>query len=313
MINPRAAELWNSCLSPSDRVLVLGGSGWFGRTARVMTNLSSENVMSVASHKRHIHINSFSYPVTDYNFDAIRAFAPTVVLDFWFPTREKIETRGDAQYQEEVLAIINLTTKIAALPSVCRVVSISSGASTSRDKNQESGGRYAAYGNLKVRSENALYEASEEHGFRLAIARVYSVSGALVTRPQSYAFSDLAIQAITGRITIHAKARVLRRFVAVEDVLSVALSNLQNESKFLSSGGEVIEIGDLVAIFSEVLGAEISVKREGYPSVGPDDKYYSEDKTWETAVEAANFVPLDLRGQAKNVIDFFSDSRNLRS
>jgi hypothetical protein len=33
MMNLRAAELWNSCLGPSDKVLILGGSGWFGQTA----------------------------------------------------------------------------------------------------------------------------------------------------------------------------------------------------------------------------------------------------------------------------------------
>jgi nucleoside-diphosphate-sugar epimerase len=312
MMNLRAAELWNSCLGPSDKVLILGGSGWFGQTARLMTNLSPDRVMSVASRKRQIEIDTFSYPVNDYDFEAIDAFAPTVVLDLWFLTREKIETRGEAQYVEDVHAIIDRTAQVVALPSVSRVVSVSSGASVAWAKNQESEGRYAAYGAVKVRSENVLTEASQAHGFRLAIARVYSVSGALVTRPQSYAFSDLAIQALSGKMTIRAKTRVLRRFVAVEDVLAVALANLQNGSNSFSSGGEVIEIGDLAAVFAEVLGREISVTREGYPTVGPDDNYYSEDETWESSVEVARFLPLDLRDQAKNVLDFFSALRNPR-
>ena len=312
MMNLRAVELWNSCLGPTDKVLILGGSGWFGRTARLMTDVSAERVMSVASHKRLIDVNNFSYPVTNYDFAAIEAFAPTVVLDLWFLTREKIETRGDADYLSDVHAIIERTAQVVALPTVSRVVSVSSGASVAAEKNQESGGRFSAYGAMKVLSESVLTDASEATGFRLAIARVYSVSGALVTRPQSYAFSELALQALSGEMTIHSKTRVRRRFVAVEDVLAVALSNLASDSNSFSSGGELIEIGDLATVFSEILGRKISLVREGYPATGADDNYYSEDKTWESSIEAARFVPLNLREQAKNVLDFFSALREPR-
>lgn len=306
MINLRAAELWNSCLDASDKVLILGGSGWFGRTAHLMTDLPRERVLSIASRERNVNIKDISYSVVPYDFAAIEAFAPTVVLDFWFLTREKIDTHGEAEYFENVHSMIDRTRKVVALPSVSRVVSVSSGAAVSADKNEESGGRFVAYGALKRRSEEVLAQAAVEQGFRLAVARVYSVSGALVTRPKSYAFSNLALQALSGKIRIEARTPVRRKFVAVEDVLAVALSNLANGSNSFSSGGEEIEIGDLAGLFSEVLSREIPIERERYPAEGHHDNYYSEDKTWESSVKAANFAPLNLREQAINVLDFFS-------
>ena len=306
MINVGAVELWNSCFADSDRLLILGGSGWFGRTAHMMTKLPRDRIMSIGSHERKIDIEGLSYSVTDYDFAAIAAFAPTVVLDFWFLTREKIETHGEAAYCANIQNMIDRTSDVVALPSVSRVVSVSSGASVSVDKNQESGGRASAYGVLKSRSEQVLTKAAATLGFKLAIARVYSVSGALVTRPQNYAFSNLALQALSGEIVIEARTPVRRRFVAVEDVLAVALSNLASTSNSFSSGGEKIEIGDLAGLFGEILGRDISIKREGYPSQGHQDNYFSDDKTWGSSVEAAGFVPLTLREQAENVLDFFS-------
>ena len=76
-------------LAADDRLLVLGGGGWFGRTLLHLVG-SSVPVHATASSTRR--------GLETWDLARIRDFAPTVVANFAFLTRERISVEGTQEF-----------------------------------------------------------------------------------------------------------------------------------------------------------------------------------------------------------------------
>lgn len=301
-VNSDAVRLWLNCITPNDRLLILGGSGWFGRTAVFMSRGLGVDIHLVGSGAREFTIGERASRIHSFNFEEIRSFKPTVVIDTWFPTREKITKLGLSHYRKQCLSLIERSARVFRLASVERIVSLSSGAAIESAKNLEGAGRLADYGKLKKESEESVLSIASASGIALTVARVYSVSGSFVRRPRDYLFSDLALQSLRGSIHLEATRPVFRRYAAVEDVLALSLASAAAGGRVISTGGDLVESKELAEVFCRLVERQCVISRNALdPELFPD-RYHSDNTDWNRMCETASLRPLDLVNQAQNVL-----------
>ena len=132
------------------------------------------------------------------------------------------------------------------------------------------------------------------------VARPYSLSGTLVSRPRRYAFSDLVLQAREGAVHVKAGHEVWRRYVGVDDFFAVCLGVGALRSGTVSSAGELVEFGTLADRVNDVLGTGATVTRAERTGAAADD-YYTRDSTWDAACGSLAYNPADLDEQIRTV------------
>jgi nucleoside-diphosphate-sugar epimerase len=183
------------------------------------------------------------------------------------------------------------------LPSVTRVVTVSSGAAVYPIDALAGTLEGNPYGYLKRRAEEGLASAAGDRGIAAVVARAWSVSGAFVQKPRSYAFSDMILQAVNGAIHVSAVTPVYRRYVSVEDLLAVALASASEPGfREVSSGGELLEMGQLASAVASVVNPRAKVTRAD-SSGGAPNLYYPDPASWDASCIAAQFsaAPLPLQ------------------
>ena len=292
-IRPAAKELLHSLLASDDRILILGATGWFGRTALFMLDgFPQSSILPIASAHRQVDCGARLYEIEEWSEQRVRAFRPTIILNFAFLTREKWEMLGDAQYRLANSALTGRLLWAAQLPSVRLALTVSSGAAFSETADGN------AYGEMK-RAEEHQFEALAGDGKSLVIARAWSVSGPLVQRAHDYLFSDLILQARSGTIRVTAECEVWRRYTSVDDYLAVCIGmGLSGWSGTIDSGGEQVEAAALAQIVSQSVGGS-TVARSSIDPLMPSNIYMSDNQSWVEAIEALGFEPAGLAEQVE--------------
>jgi nucleoside-diphosphate-sugar epimerase len=297
LLHAGGRDLWSRSLDADDRVLVLGASGWFGRTAVALLAGVRCPTLLIASARKQIAVGGVQALCEPWDERAVRTFAPTVVLDFAFLTRDVVASMPLAGY---VAANEALTAKLlaaASLPTVRRVLTVSSGAAVYPDDALLHPMDANPYGWLKRRAEDALAELAGSRSLSAVVARAWSVSGAFVQKPASYALSDMITQATRGAIHIRATRPVYRRYVSVEDLLAVALASATAPgARVIDSGGPLLEMSELAAVVASVVNPSATITRADTDD-GEPDTYYAAIDSWESACRASSFVPNDIEGQ----------------
>jgi nucleoside-diphosphate-sugar epimerase len=271
--------LTSSPLSPDDRLLVLGGGGWFGQTMLHLIG-SSLPVYSTASSARP--------GLVTWDLAHIRDFAPTVVANFAFLTRERIAVDGVEEFTRINRLLTDQFLQTLEMPHVHTAMTVSSGAAvTEPDK---------PYGRLKLAEEEAAL-ACASTSLAVVVARAYAVSGPFVRRPRHYAFSDMILQAAEGQIVIKAERPTFRRYASVSDLLNVCLRSARlGITGVIESGGELVEMADLAARVVSRVNPRATVERGDMVSTEPS-VYASDDSMWSSACAGLNFTPMDLDAQ----------------
>lgn len=293
LLNPSAQILWNSCLSSDDRVLITGASGWFGQTAaRMMINSHAEALL-LASSSREIKSLENTLYVNSFDYSLIKNFQPTVVIDCAFITRERIDEFGLEAYITANEELQKHLVSVVSMPSVERYVSFSSGAAIHPVDASNENIEQNPYGFLKRKAEIELQLLSSDLNTNGVIARAWSVSGGLVTKPTSFALSDFIAQAHRGELLIRASKPVYRRYGSVEDLLALALYKTR-ESTFsiLNSEGTLVEMGELARKVVEEVNPSALITRVK-PTADKEDLYYASSHEWE---ELEQQLPFSARG-----------------
>jgi nucleoside-diphosphate-sugar epimerase len=293
LIRPAAKQLLHSSLASDARILILGATGWFGRTALLMLDgFPDSSILPIASAQRQVDCGGRRFEIEEWSEQRVRAFKPTIILNFAFLTREKWELLGDAQYRQANRLLTERLLWAVQLPSVRLALTVSSGAALgdAADGN--------AYGEMK-RAEEHQFEALAGGGRSLVIARAWSVSGPLVQRPRDYLFSDLILQARTGTIRITSECEVWRRYTSVDDYLAVCIARgLSGWSGTVDSGGVPVEAAALAQIVSQCVGGG-TVLRSSIDSLAPPNTYMSDNQSWAKATESLGFEPAGLVEQVE--------------
>lgn len=293
LVRPEAVNLFSDSIGSRDRVLVTGASGWFGRTTLALLEaLHVRNVLAVSSTRKIIHLGSKRLLVVPADLEAMKAFAPTIVLNFAFLTRDRWTPETSAEYLSANRRLTRNFLELAKFPSVEVALTISSGAALAYSDNP--------YGELK-RAEELAVESLVAQGRQVIVLRAWSVSGPLVRHPERYLFSDLVLQAASGFVRVKAPGPVMRRYVAVDDFLAVGLRCLRHGScDPFDSGGPLVEAHSLARLVGEVTGATVQERPE-YGDKATQDIYFSDNRAWTEACERFGFHPAPLREQVVRV------------
>jgi nucleoside-diphosphate-sugar epimerase len=291
-------------MSSFERVLILGASGWVGRTAcNWLSQLGSE-LHLVASSRRIEQFGGGKFQFELFDPEKVRDFKPTLVIDAAFKTREKLSEALLADYVSSNNALIEQALQVQRLPTVEKFIGMSSGAAVPHLDIASLDLSMDPYGSLKAIYERKLLEIPELAS-KTTIARIWSVSGDFVTKPSLFAFSNLIQQALLGHININAKHQLWRRYVDLEDYLKVASLSNPGPSRVIDSGGDLIEIGQLAELICAQLGTDSSVSRT--LELGSPDEYFSDGSTWLDSVAKIHLIPLTLEQQISKVAEKLRD------
>ena len=282
-----------------ERVLVLGAGGWFGCTMLdAFKEWDPSTVTAVGTRPRSIRVGRRDWPLVAWDFDAIERWQPTIVLNFAFLTKDLLQSVGLREFVRVNRMLSQRFLWAAALRSVRLALTVSSGAATQISEGEDL--RSNPYGFLK-REEELLALRLVETSRAVVVVRAFSVSGPWVQRPESYAFSDLILQAAAGRVLVTAQHPTYRRYVSVADLLHVGLSlGTSKWSGVVEGGGELIEIGDLAQRIVQIVNPSAQLAR--VPITGTEPRVYASDGlSWLQACDMTGHVPIDLNEQIDDV------------
>lgn len=309
-VRPRseALELVRRSVASTDRVVVTGASGWFGRTMLALLwhafgrEWVERHVLASASVSRQLEVLGCGrVEVREVQTPTVEAFAPTLLVNCAFPTKNRVSEMGIQAYLRTARGLTKSLLAWAALPSVERVITMSSGAAVPSP-------RFPAdiainpYGVLKAQEEAALLQLAKAAGIAAQVCRVWAVSGPQVQHPANYALSDFILQALdTRRIVVRSTRPVLRSYASVDDVLALAMASLTGPSTLFDTGGSMLEVGDLA---SEVAGqcGGVPVVRKGYDPMATPDDYRADTSDWDRMCNEQSFTPAGLEEQVSAAI-----------
>lgn len=297
-----AADLLGARLVASDRILLLGAGGWFGKTFLDLVERSGSGarVLPLTGRARTITVGERAWELGAWDWRRIVDFEPTLVVNCAFLTREKLPELGYDRYVGENVRLSGRFLATLGLASVRAAVTVSSGAAVDVESGMPDA-ETNPYGYLKWSEEVVSRTLAEEHGIALVVSRAWSVSGGHVGRPHDYAFSDLVVQAASGRLEVRAAHEVWRRYVSVDDLLAVCCALvLDGGSATIDSGGPLVEMSELADAVAAALAPGAQVSRPE-PSGGTPDRYHSDDTTWQEACARLGFEPDGLDEQIRAV------------
>jgi nucleoside-diphosphate-sugar epimerase len=300
-VSPAAVRVIAESLRPRDRVLVTGAGGWFGLTLVALLEAAGATGMYVTRTARRLQAGSVEVDAVEWDDDTVQAFAPTLVIDCAFVLRDYVPDMSLERYVHDNTELTSRLLRTALLPSVRAIVSVSSGAAVHRADAVTRRLDIDPYGYIKRQTELAVLALARQHEKVTVIARPWSLSGTLVTRPDRYAFSNFIGQALAGGpIRVQAPHAVYRKYTAVDDFFAVCLAaTTRGGEHVVDSAGELTEFGDLAGRVAERLG--VTAERSTPTDTDVDD-YYTRSTTWEDACAAANYRPASLDAQIDAVI-----------
>lgn len=280
---PVSAAVVRRRLRGDERFAVTGASGWLGRTALDLlagalgAHAFAKRVVGYASAHKSVRLRSgLVVPLRPLGELSRTDPAPTHILHFAYQTRDRVAVMGVGPY---VVANLEITSMV--LDAVQRhgpegILLASSGAVYA------AGGGFAAdlasdpYGTLKYQEELVLRRAAGDVGARSVVARVFSVSGAYMTKPELYVLGDLVLRALAGAsLVLRARGPVHRSYCAAADVVALGLVCLLGGStpadEVFDSGGKAVEVGELAERVRTVLGlSHLTIERSLSPDEAPD-------------------------------------------
>lgn len=295
-VSPHAMDTWNRTMAHYSRILVLGPSGWFGRTALKLSSLSGADFHLVGSRRADVQMGDKTLTVHDWNEREVERFSPDLVLDFAYLTRNWISKLGLTEYRARNEVLAERLVRAATLGSVKTVVTISSGAAVQSELDP--------YGQGKREIELALNEALRTSSTNLGVIRAWSVSGGFVKEPDQYALSSFVSQGLKSKtIRVSADRMVFRRYCAVEELLAVGLHLAHRHShSLLESGGEKLEMFEVAQkVAEQIQGAKVVLEHPNRDSRDSDD-YFSDNESWIAGIREVQLIPMTIEQQITNVI-----------
>jgi nucleoside-diphosphate-sugar epimerase len=275
------------------RILILGASGWLGRTLiRELLAQGSSDHYLISSRPRQLTVGSQKVQVHAFSLPEVRNFRPEVVVNCAFLTKDKFQLHDLDTF---IKINANLTAQFFQVLSLKRVelgLTISSGSATLPTAESI---ELNPYGYLKKLEQDQLL-LMRSPTLIVGVARAWSLSGDLVPNPTSYAFSDFIWQALTaGKILVEAPSAVWRRYCDAAQFLNVSLATIMaGGHTIVDSGGSLVEMRHLASTVSSVLG---NVPVECAAPSGDPEIYASDGNQYRELCKQLEvpFEPIDLQ------------------
>ncbi len=303
-LNESALELFTRSFESKSKILVLGGTGWFGRTALAMLMNMDVEVHVVASNPREFSVDGASLEAKSWDPSEIVRFEPEIVLDFAYLTVDKSGFLGLEQYTRVNQELSNRLSFASHLPSVSRVLTVSSGASVRLPLAMRAQPAAEAYARGKRAIEANLEQIASDRAISVGVARAWSVTGGHVQNPRRYGFSGMISDGLaSGWISVQADHLVYRRYSAVEELLALAMPSSEKAAySEVDSGGNLVEIRDLARFISAAIPGSQVVANDVFPEPENADLYFADDEEWNNRMATSGVEPLTLEVQIENVV-----------
>ncbi|RFZ70567.1 NAD dependent epimerase/dehydratase family protein [Mycobacterium marinum] len=293
LVNASARALAARALG-EDRVLVTGASGWLGRTALDLLAPLGLPTLALASRARTIRVGDRDIDCRVWDEREVASFAPTVVLDCAFLTRDRVAGMPLGEYVGANRALTERLVYATQLPDVRLALTVSSGAAVYPRDALMDPIEDNPYGYLKREAEQRLAQAAAEAGTVPVVVRAWSISGAHVQKPEAYALGSMIRAASSGAIRIAARRPVFRRYSLAEELLAVAIAEGGIGPVTIDSGGELVEMAELAARVAAVVRPDAVISRDEIDPRNPD-QYHSDGRDWQRLCQKWDLAsaPLD--------------------
>ena len=316
-----SASLIRGYLRGDETFAVTGASGWLGRTALdLLARVLGEEaflaqVNGFASTAKSVGLRGgLEVPLRPLSALVDHDHPPTHILHFACLTRDRVADMGVGPYVQGNLGITGVVLDAVQRYRPRGILVASSGAVYAPDGGFAVDVARNPYGSLKYQEELLLRRAAGDVGARSVVARVFSVSGAYMTKPELYVLGDLVLRALAGSpLVLRATGRVYRSYCAAADVVTLALACLLDESgppdTVFDSGGTVVEVGQLAERVCGALGMPVTlIERSIGTDVAPDR--YVGDLDQMATLASEHGLPLKSLGdQILETADFLSEER----
>lgn len=293
-------------LADERRIVIVGARGWIGRTALALLR---EALSPIDFATRVVCFGSASGEVELETGGTVpqRALAtlgelpprPTLLLHLAFLTKDKAAGMDADAYTQANRTLSGQVLDALGGIGADRVFVASSGAAAFAN-DPEAAADLRLYGQLKAEDEERFAAwAHEAEGRRVAIGRIYSVSGPFINKLDTYALASFILDALAGRaIEVRAPMSVLRSYVPVRELLSFVFATLLRpggaaEQRF-DTGGEAMELAQVAQIVAELFGVPVHRK----PIVdGRENRYVGDHARWCSLLAELGMAPAPLPGQ----------------
>ncbi|BBY20993.1 hypothetical protein MSTO_11980 [Mycobacterium stomatepiae] len=281
-----------------DRILITGASGWLGRTALDLLAPLGLPTLALASRTRRIRVADREIDCYAWDPVQVASFAPTVVLDCAFLTRDRVAGMPLNEYVAVNRGLTDQLVYATRLPGVRLALTVSSGAAVYPRDALDGQVEDNPYGYLKREAEHRLAQAAGDSGVTSVVARAWSISGAHVQNPQNYALGSMIQAANSGAIRITARRPVFRRYVLAEELLALGIAEGGVGPCTIDSGGELVEMAELASRVARVVRPDAPISRDTVDAGNPD-RYHSDGQDWESRCQKWQFDTVPLDGQVE--------------
>lgn len=258
-------------LASKRRIVVVGAGGWVGRTAVALLR----EALGEAGFAARVRCFGSADGAIDMGKDGLvtqrelacltdLAKEPTLLLHLAFLTKDKVAGMDPATYTAANRTLSGQVLDALDGMGVDRLFVASSGAAALAD-DLTAAEDLRLYGRLKREDEARFAEWAQSlpNQRRAVIARIYSLSGPWINKPDTYALASFIRDAQAGRpIEVRAPMAVYRSYVAAREVVSVVLAALlaqEGETVLrFDTGGVPLELGAVAQVVAEVVGGQVN-------------------------------------------------------
>ena len=308
------------------RVVITGAGGWLGRASLEMLESAfgdefSRRVAAFGSTRRSLILRSGR----EVSLGAIQEIvalepAPTLLLHYAFLTKDRTLDLRAHEYESGNAAIREIVTETIRSISVTHLLVPSSGAvyglPTRPDRSfciDEVGNPYGAQ---KILDERHFQRISSDHGLRVAIPRVFNLSGPYINKYDSYALSSIINAALGGGpVTLRASKRVIRAYTSIRDLIDISIGwllkdQVPHSTVFDTRSAEPVEIGDLARLIINSVGRpDIHIER---PSIVQEhgDVYVGDGRLFDAMADQQGVALSNLESQVTDTIEYLRSGRS---
>lgn len=248
----------------SSTLVVTGGGGWIGRNILeildpVLGDAMDARVHAFGSKNRPLTLRS-GRTIDCRSLDALEneTGGEKIFFHCAFMTRDRVADTNLDEYIETNERLSSIVAKAVRHCDLRGFFMPSSGA-------VYRSGTHTLDTNIKANPYGLLKQKDEQKFLSLAgkapacIPRVFNLSGAFINKTDTYAIASMIKAALASQpITIRAAHRVVRSYIHVLDLLSLALSMLLAPKEgdvaiFDTKGAESLELSDLAELIRAVL------------------------------------------------------------
>jgi nucleoside-diphosphate-sugar epimerase len=293
------------------RIVVTGAGGWLGLCTLqdlvlALGDRFADRVVCVGSSRRILTLED-GRAIEQIALDDIGQLPkrPTMVLHFAFLTKDRAVEMSEADYRQANARISQTVAENLERIGADAIFVASSGAAY-RARDLTAAPEMRLYGELKEADEDRFAAWAQAHGTRAVIARVFNVSGPYINKHQAYALASFILDGLAGRsITVRAPRSVVRGYVAISELMSLALAEVMAASDGVSrfdSGGLPLELGDVARVVAaQVPGAQVT-RADVVESV--PDVYHGDPQAYAAMLSRHHIAATALDAQIAKTIDY---------